>query len=130
MEIHVVPTSYDGSLPEKSQILALYNVLAEYGAKVGIDLSVAQKFKGMMLAAGFEDVTEKFFDLPLGDWMEDRRMKEVGLFQRFQMLEGVHGMTFGLLTRVAGWSPERVEAFLVGVRGEMKDRSVHSLYKL
>jgi hypothetical protein len=84
----------------------------------------------MMRTAGFEDVIEKVFDLSLGDWMEDRRMKEVGLFQRFQMVEGLHGISFGLLTRVAGWSADRVEAFLVGVRREMKDRSVHSLYKL
>jgi hypothetical protein len=110
--------------------MELYNVLAEYGRRVGIDLAVAQKFKGMMEAAGFEEVTEKVFDLPLGDWMEDRRMKEVGSFQRFQMVEGIHGIAFGLLTRVGGWTPQAVEAFLAGVRREMKDKSVHSLYKL
>jgi hypothetical protein len=128
--MHVIPSSYDDSLPAESQIMELYNVLAEFGTKVGIDLAVAQKFKIMMEKAGFEDVTEKIFDLPLGDWPEDRRLKEVGLFQRFQMVEGVHGIAFGLLTRVAGWSAQRVEAFLAGVRGEMRDRNVHSLYKL
>ena len=110
--------------------MELYNILAEYGGKVGIDLAVAQKFRHMMDKAGFEEVTEKVFDLPLGDWPEDRRLKEVGLFQRFQMTEGLHGIAFGLLTRVAGWSPQRVEAFLAGVRKEMKDQNVHSLYKL
>jgi hypothetical protein len=128
--MHVIPSSYDDSLPAKSQIMELYNVLAEFAAKVGINLAVAQKFKSMMERAGFEDVTEKVFDLPLGDWPEDRRLKEVGLFQRFQMVEGVHGIAFGLLTRVAGWSAQRVEAFLAGVRREMRDRNVHSLYKL
>lgn len=126
----MIPSSYDNSLPENSQILELYNVLAEYGSKIGIDLAVAQKFKGMIEAAGFEDVQEKVFDLPLGDWPEGRRMKEVGIFQRFQMVEGIHGIASGLLTRVGGWNVERVEAFLAGVRREMKDRSVHSLYKL
>lgn len=126
----MIPSSYDNSLPENSQIMELYNVLAEVGRKVGIDLAVAQKFKAMMENAGFKDVTEKVFDLPLGDWPEDRRLKEVGMFQRFQMVEGIHGIAFGLLTRIAGWRPERVEAFLAGVRREMKDRNVHSLYKL
>jgi hypothetical protein len=128
--MHVIPSSYDDSLPANSQIMELYNILAEYGGKVGIDLAVAQKFRHMMDKAGFEEVTEKVFDLPLGDWPEDRRLKEVGLFQRFQMTEGLHGIAFGLLTRVAGWSPQRVEAFLAGVRKEMKDQNVHSLYKL
>lgn len=128
--MHVIPSSYDDSLPAKSQIMELYTVLAEYGSKIGIDLEVAQKFKPMMDKARFEDVTEKIFDLPLGGWPEDRRLKEVGLFQRFQMMEGIHGIAFGLLTRVAGWSAQRVEAFLAGVRREMMDRNVHSLYKL
>lgn len=110
--------------------MELYNVLAEYGGTVGIDLAVAQKFKRMMEHAGFEQVREKVFDLPLGDWPADRRLKEVGLFQRFQMVEGLHGIASGLLTRVAGWSVQRVEAFLAGVRSEMRDRNVHSLYKM
>lgn len=130
VEMHVNPSSYNDSLPPESQIMEFYNVLADIGRKIGIDLAVAQKFKAMMEKAGFEDVTEKVFDLPLGDWAEDRRLKEVGLFQRFQMVEGIHGIAFGLLTRVAGWSVQRVEAFLAGVRREMRDRNVHSLYKL
>ena len=128
--MHVVPSSYDNSLPEKSQIRALYDVLAENGQKVGIDLAVAQKFKLMMETAGFQDIQERVFDLPLGGWMNDRRMKEVGVFQQYQMTQGLNGIAYGLLTRVAGWSPQRVEVFLAGVRREMKDRSVHSLYKL
>jgi hypothetical protein len=128
--MHVIPSSHDDSLPANSQIMEFYNVLAEIGTKIGIDLAVAQKFKAMMDKAGFEDVTEEVFDLPLGDWPKGRRMKEVGLFQRFQMVEGIHGIAFGLLTRVAGWSSQRVEAFLAGVRREMMDRNVHSLYKL
>lgn len=130
VEFHVIPSSYDNSLPENSQIMELYNLLADIGGKIGIDLAVAQKFKSKMEAAGFEEVQERVFDLPLGDWGEGRRMKEIGLFQRYQMTEGLHGIAFGLLTRVAGWSPQRVEAFLAGVRREMKDRSVHSFYKV
>jgi hypothetical protein len=130
VEMHVIPSSPDGTLPASSQIMALYDTLFAVGQKIGIDLAVAQKYKAMMLAAGYEDVVETEFDLPLGDWMPDRRMKEVGAFQRYQMTEGLHGIAFGALTRVAGWSPAQVEVFLAGVRKEMKDRCVHSMYKL
>jgi hypothetical protein len=130
VEFHVIPDSYDNSLPENSQIMELYNLLAEIGKKVGIDLAVAQKFKGMIEDAGFEEVQEKTFDLPLGNWGEGRRMKEIGLCQQVQMTEGLQGIASGLLTRVAGWSQDRVEVFLAGVRREMKNRSVHSFYKV
>ena len=105
-------------------------MLAEVGQGIGIDLAVAQKFRGMLESGGYEEVTETVFDLPLGGWMRDRRMREVGIFQQFQMTEGLHGIAFGLLTRIAGWSPVKVEAFLAAVRREMKDPAVHSLYKL
>jgi hypothetical protein len=130
VEMHVIPTSYDNSLPANSQIQAFYDVLAEVGQGIGIDLAVAQKFRGMLEKAGYEDVTETVFDLPIGGWMADRRMREVGLFQQYQMTEGLHGIAFGLLTRVAGWDPLKVEAFLAAVRREMKDPAVHSMYKL
>jgi hypothetical protein len=128
--MHVIPISYDNSLPANSQIQAFYDVLAEIGQKVGIDLAVAQKFRGMLEKAGYEEVNETVFDLPIGGWMPERRMREVGLFQQFQMTEGLHGIAFGLLTRVGGWDPIKVEAFLAGVRSEMKDPNVRCLYKL
>jgi SAM-dependent methyltransferase len=130
VELHVIPSSPDNTLPEPSQIMELYNVLASVGSKIGIDLAVAEKFPDMMREAGYEDVKSEVFDLPLGDWMEGRRMKEVGSFQRYQMTEGLHAMGFGLLTRVAGWAPEKVEVFLAGVRREMMNNKVHSMYKL
>lgn len=128
--MHVIPTSPDNTLPPNSQIMEFYTTLADASREVGLDLSVAQKYGSMMTSAGFEDVIEEVFDLPIGDWMSDRRMKEVGAFQRFQMVEGLHGIAFGALTRVAGWTPTRVQVFLAGVRKEMRDRGVHCMYSL
>ncbi|KFY58121.1 hypothetical protein V497_05053 [Pseudogymnoascus sp. VKM F-4516 (FW-969)] len=130
VEMHVIPTSPDHTLPPNSQIMELYTTLADASEEVGLDLAVARKYGSMMMSAGFENVVEEVFDLPIGDWMSDRRMKEVGAFQRFQMVEGLHGIAFGALTRVAGWTPTRVQVFLAGVRREMKDRGVHCMYTL
>ena len=52
IEIHVVPQSYDNSIPEPCQIREFYNVLKPLGAKMGIDLDVAPKFKGFLENAG------------------------------------------------------------------------------
>ncbi|OBT76101.1 hypothetical protein VF21_04857 [Pseudogymnoascus sp. 05NY08] len=130
VEMHVIPTSPDNTLPPNSQIMEFYTTLSSISSEVGLDLSVAQKYGSMMVDAGFENVVEEVFDLPIGDWMPDRRMKEVGAFQRFQMVEGLHGIAFGALTRVAGWTPTRVQVFLAGVRREMRDRGVHCMYTL
>ncbi|KFY21825.1 hypothetical protein V493_07095 [Pseudogymnoascus sp. VKM F-4281 (FW-2241)] len=129
VEMHVIPTSPDNTLPPNSQIMEFYTTLADANEEVGLDLAVAQKYGSMMVNAGFEDVVEEVFDLPIGDWMSDRRMKEIGAFQRIQMVEGLHGIAFGALTG-AGWTPTRVQVFLAGVRKEMRDRGVHSMYSV
>lgn len=68
--------------------MAFYDILAETGAKFGIGLAVAQKFKCLIEEAGFGEAQEVVFDLPLGDFGEGRRMEGIGLFQQFQMTEG------------------------------------------
>lgn len=97
---------------------------------MGIDLDVAPKFKGYLEDAGYESVQEEVFDLPAGDWPQDRRMKEIGRFQRFQMVQGLGAIGTALLTRIGGWSKPQVEVFLAGVRREANDPNVHLLYKL
>jgi hypothetical protein len=57
-------------------------------------------------------------------------MKEIGRFQRFQMLQGLGGIGTALLTRVGGWSKPQVEVFLAGVRREINDQNIHFSYKL
>jgi len=128
--MHVIPQSYDNSLPEPSQIMEFYNVLKPLGDKIGIDLNVAPKLKGYLEDAGYESVQEEIFDLPVGDWPQDRRMKEVGRFQRFQMLQGLGAIGTALLTRIGEWSKPQVEVFLAGIRREANDRNVHFHYKL
>jgi len=110
--------------------MEFYNVLQPLGARIGIDLDVAKKLKGYLEDAGYESVREEVFDLPTGDWPQDRRMKEIGHFQRFQMIQGLGAIGTALLTRVGNWSKPQVEVFLAGIRKEANNPHIHSLYKL
>jgi len=130
IEIHAVPQSYDNTMPEPCQLQEFYNVLKPLGAKMGLDIDVPTKFKRLLEDAGYDSVTEEIFDLPMGDWPQDRRMKEVGRYQRFQLIQGLGGIATALLTRFGGWSKPQIEVFLAGVRREANDRNVHILYKL
>lgn len=40
---------------------------------------------------------------------------------------GLQGIAMGLLTRSLGWSAAEVEVFLVGLRKELNDKSLHVL---
>jgi hypothetical protein len=130
VELYGLPQSCDNSIPENSQLMELYNVLKPLGGAMGIDFDVALKFKGYLEDAGYDSVTEEIFDLPMGDWPQGRRQKEIGRFQRFQFMGGLHAIASALLTRVGKWSKEKVEVFLAGIRREANDRSIHPLYKM
>lgn len=43
---------------------------------------------------------------------------------------GASGLSMALFTRALGWRPEEVEVFLVDVRKQMKDRSIHAYWTM
>jgi hypothetical protein len=83
-----------------------------------------------MEEAGFINVEEHILKLPVGGWPRDPRLKKCGIFEMVNMTEGISGLTMMLFTRCLRWSREQVEAFLVNVRKEAKDKKIHSYYHL
>lgn len=57
-----------------------------------------------MEQAGFVDVVEKKFKLPLGSWMEDPKHKELGKWCLMFMDQGVEGMILYMATTILGVS--------------------------
>jgi len=95
----------------------------------GKRLNVAGEQKEKMVNAGFEDVTDVIHKLPLGPWPRDPRQKEIGRYELVQMLDAVEPFTLAIFTRALGWSNERAQALMAGVRKEISDRRNH-LYVL
>jgi hypothetical protein len=52
--------------------------------------------------------------------------KEIGAWNKIQAFEGVEGWTMALLTRVLGWSTEKVRQHLDGVRKDYRNPAIHS----
>lgn len=112
---------------------------------MGFDMLIARKFKQLLIDAGFVDVTEEVFEVPWGGWPKDTRLKTIGVWHlggssmntdersgvclRWieQLRMGLQGIAMALLTRSLGWSAAEVEVFLVGLRKELNDKSLHIL---
>jgi hypothetical protein len=95
--------------------------------KVGLDMTVASSFKSLLEEAGFVDVVETRFEIPWGTWAKERREKVIGFWHIEQLKQGLQGIIMRLFSRVYGWSPERVELFLVALRRELDDKEFHML---
>ncbi|ETN44269.1 uncharacterized protein HMPREF1541_10449 [Cyphellophora europaea CBS 101466] len=111
----------DGTVFERWGKLSL-----ECGDKFGKTLRVVDESAGYMKKAGLEDVTEKRFKIPIGPWAKDKRMKELGIYNRLQCEEGIEGWSMMLLTTVLGWDRAEVEVYLVEMRRALADKSIHA----
>ncbi|KAI4863056.1 S-adenosyl-L-methionine-dependent methyltransferase [Hypoxylon rubiginosum] len=72
--------------------------------------------------AGFVDIVQRTFKCPLSPFPRTAHMREVGMFARFAMEEGMEGFTLYLFTNALGWSREQVTVYLSRVRKELRDR--------
>ncbi|XXH03378.1 hypothetical protein Hte_009776 [Hypoxylon texense] len=72
--------------------------------------------------AGFVDIVQRTFKCPLSPFPRTAHMKEVGMFARFAMEEGMEGFTLYLFTTALGWTREQVTVYLSRVRKELRDR--------
>jgi hypothetical protein len=46
------------------------------------------------------------------------------------MLTGIEGFSMAPFTRILGWSKEEVEKFLVAVKEEIKQNSIHAYWNM
>ena len=79
-----------------------------------------------MEAAGFVDIAEKHFYWPCNTWPRGKKKKLVAMWTQQNLLDGINAMSMAVLTRGAGWSKEQVEVFLANVRGDIRNRRIHS----
>ena len=95
-------------------------------ATFGVDLLAMAKNAQYLRDAGFINVEEKVFKIPLGTWPKNKTMKTIGLYLRSTIYDGLQGISLGPFTRGLKWTPEEVEVFLISVRKGLMDSSTHS----
>jgi hypothetical protein len=63
--------------------------------------------------------------VPVGPWPKDRKLKEIGMFHLEHCYASVEPYTLALFTRVLGWSNERTQVLIAGVKDEVRNPSNH-----
>lgn len=106
--------------------VARYWALINEGlTNLGVDFHAASddRLGRRMRDAGFVNVQERIFRVPLGTWPKNKVLKVIGLYWRTILLDGIQAIALGPMTRGCGWSREQVELFLVQVRQAYHDNS-------
>ncbi|KAK4541438.1 hypothetical protein LTR36_008039 [Oleoguttula mirabilis] len=120
------PQSDDDTMPENSQLGKFFEALTDGCAKVGRDVHVPRKWRPLLQDAGFVNIEERVFKVPIGGWPKDRKMKEAGVFEMETLREGLPAIGMGFFTRVLQWKPDEVQVFFAKVRQELDDKGIHA----
>ena len=94
---------------------------------IGQPFDKPYRYKTWMEEAGFNNVQEIIFPLPVNRWPEDPRMKQIGLWEMVNWLERLQGFLF---TEFLGWSTEAVDVILTQVRKDLQNRNIHSYRRI
>lgn len=117
--------SIDGSI--EGTALQRWNALLLQGIrKLGRSATEALRCRSYLAEAGFVNLDEKKFAVPMNSWAKGENEKAIGTMQMLNNLEGIDGLTMTVFTRALHWTPADVEKLLVDVKEDLKDRSIHA----
>ncbi|KAL1962249.1 hypothetical protein VTN77DRAFT_9905 [Rasamsonia byssochlamydoides] len=122
--------SDDGSLKDDSPYIQYLKNLHKAGEKIGRDVNIATKLKHWVEEAGFEDVVEKVYILPLGPWPKDPKLKELGKWTYIQFPDAIDAYGLRLYTQVLGWDANEAKIHHALVKQQLRDRSLHAYSKI
>lgn len=116
-------------LHHSGPLAAYWHLIGAGLSTLGIDLHAVAggRIADCMRRAGFVDVTESVYHVPIGTWPEDEHLRWLGKSFREVFLDGLQALALGPLVRCLHWDRSRMEVLLMNVRRAYQDDSV-SLY--
>jgi len=126
VEMSVVPKSDDDTVHPDTIFHKWGEVSLQAGDAFGKSLRTVDESKQGIIDAGFTDVVERRYKWPIGGWSKDKRLKEIGLYNRLHWEQGIEGWCIFLLTNYLHWTKEEVMVYLAKMREMLRDKRVHA----
>lgn len=125
-DLQLIPRCDDGSMPQDYSFSQFVQYLSQGFGIFGIDLTGLDKIPKFIEQAGFTNVQERVFKVPIGPWPRDPHLKTIGAYNRAVVWGALHAAAMRTFTRGLKWTPEEVELFIVQVRKSLMDPMIHS----
>lgn len=121
--------SDDGTLAPDSPLSRWGPLGIAASEKMGKTFDIYPTTRSSLEHAGFFDVVEHNFKIPVGPWSSDKRLKLIGEWNRFFLTQDIEGIWLCLLTKFMGWSHADVVLWVGEVLRALKDRKTHVYYR-
>lgn len=128
IEFDIEIRSDDNSIPEDTEIAKWGKTFIECAERADRSLTVQKTMRSSIEKAGFIDVHEVLYKVPIGPWPKDQVLKEIGQLQYLHWVTGMEGYSMWLLTKFGlpePWLPDEVRVYLAKVRTELKNPHFH-----
>jgi len=100
-------------------------LVVEAAAKAGRPWTNAQYYRQWLEELGFEEVVEKLSYIPTSQWAKGKYFKQLAVLFQEDLLNAAKGISLKTLGFL-GWKPDDIREFLVKVREDIKNPSIHA----
>ncbi|KAL2177344.1 S-adenosyl-L-methionine-dependent methyltransferase [Thermothelomyces heterothallicus CBS 202.75] len=124
--------SDDGTIKEGSAMDQWSKVFEEGGRKFGRTfMPVSDNVQRTGLeAAGFVNLVQHDFKVPLTAWPADKKQAELGAYCHLAIDQDTEGLILYTFQQIMGWSAAEVHAYVAHLRKQMRDKTVHPYGRL
>lgn len=124
-------TSEDGTVLDTSAMGQWGKLFIEGGNKLGQTFTVVPDGlqKKAMEEAGFVDIKEWDFNAPLGQWPQDAKLKEIGIYSQLALQNDIPGF-LSFVANLLGWAKVEVDVYAAHLRREIRNKAIHGIIKL
>ena len=130
LEMSIQFKSDDGTLAPDHVLSQWSDVFHEASKRFGKSFYEVWNLSKYAREAGFVDIVENVYKVPVNGWPADPRMKEIGRWNFLHCTQGAEGWGLFLLTNVMGWSVEAAQVFIAKFRNGLKERKVHAYFEV
>ncbi|ORY11996.1 S-adenosyl-L-methionine-dependent methyltransferase [Clohesyomyces aquaticus] len=126
------PTVYcdDNTMPPDYAFAEWTKTQDQAAMTIGKPLRIANKLKRWYEQAGFVDVHEEVYKLPINSWPRDPQFKMLGHFHQINLLDGLQALSLRPFQEGLNWTIDQIEVYLAHVRRGISDRNVHAYHKI
>jgi len=108
--------SDEGDIPADNALKRWFVDMCRASVIAGRPIHITPDLKRMFIEAGFVDVHEKVYKIPLNGWPRSPNLKMLGEMWQRSMEDGLSGFSYALFHRWLGMRKEEIEVSGVGVR--------------
>ncbi|CAN9207857.1 unnamed protein product [Alternaria alternata] len=130
LEMSIQFKSDDGTLTKDHVLSTWSDLFHEASERFGKSFYEVWNLSTYIRNAGFVDVEERVYKVPVNGWPADPHMKELGRWNLLHITQGAEGWGLYLLTKVMGWSVQEAQIFFAKFRAGVKERKVHAYFEV